>query len=99
MPTTPILDNVGNLILNMVNQPTIAYYAGYPNQNQAYAEAKIQYFMQIHRLQLNIRYSILPPGGIPPLGPDPHYPASFPVLRGQTRRLANNGNYTNYYNP
>ena len=95
MPTTPILDNAGNLILNMVNQPTIGDYAGHPDQNQAYAEATIQYFMQKHRLQLNLRYSI---AGPPALGPDPGYPHSWPVLRGRTIRLANNGNYTNYYN-
>lgn len=79
MPRTPILNNVGEIIDNMVNMPTVAHYAGYENPNQAYADAKIQYSMQFHRLQLNIVHSYAATDGdgagvgAPIPGPDPGY--------------------------
>jgi len=100
MPTIPWMDANGNLIHNLVSQPDRTYYAGHANPNQAYADATLQYYMQIHRWQLNIRQSILlPPGGGAPIAGDPGYPNSLPVLRGMIRNLANNNNYINAFSP
>jgi hypothetical protein len=94
MPTTPVIDDNGNHVINVHMFPNPANYATYPNPDQAYADAVLQYEMQMHKLQLNIRRSIF-------LGaPDPNasgIPGSPLFNINKIKKMSNN--YVNYYNP
>ena len=104
MPTSQVVDNNGNYITDIVDQPTRAYYATYADANQAYADAIIQYYMQIYKLQLNIRHSILV-GGLDWVINDTSslmgksQEIRLVLLQGRIRRLTLLNNYVNYYNP